>query len=750
MAEKVGEVYIEASIDTTGVIEAGKAIAKTSDAISGSLNDAGKSVSRFGISLSDADKALGRFLDANNRVREANGRFASGMLESGQSVAEFNAAISKAEAGAGSLPSKLTKTAEAVDQANNSMKGFRGIASNVGFQLQDIAVQAQMGTNALVILGQQGSQFLGAFGAWGAIAGAVLAVASAMAYALLPAFMDSTTAAERLDKALETLGQTAEITDDGIAVLKKEIIELAKVSEVAVKARLSAALLEAKAAAQEAANGIANAFDSDLGVGAWSMDAADAIKFLENANFSLASSFPALDKTARQTGEAFGASGDKAKELGFEILRLAADASKLKTPESFSALENRIAELALSAEGGSEKVRKFVGNIGDLFDKSRRAAEITELLKAAMEDLPKVISETSEEERKRITTLEGLISAVEKQAAVVGMTERGIALYVAAQAGADQADLARINRSYDLIEAEEQKAQALKDSAQAIRDEAAEELKSIEAARKTEADQKRKVTTEFESVQTGVRNDLETPAQAAQRELGERLLVIQAYGEQEKMTQDEIDAYKIQAAAATEKKITDIKKQEEDARRAVMQTALGSIGDLFGNLADIAKEGGEKSFKTWKMMASAQAAINAALAITNVLATVPAPFNIPLAASVGALAAVNIAKINSQQYQGSGRLYGGPVQAGGMYPVNEDGRPEILQQGNRQYLLPNARGEVISNKDAQPASGGGGITINYNPTIYAQQTDFEEIMAGQPEAVLNAVRAGLASEGRTL
>ncbi len=48
-----------------------------------------------------------------------------------------------------------------------------------------------------------------------------------------------------------------------------------------------------------------------------------------------------------------------------------------------------------------------------------------------------------------------------------------------------------------------------------------------------------------------------------------------------------------------------------------------------------------------------------------------------------------------------GRQYGGPVGAGGMYRINENGAPEVFQAANgRQYMLPNTRGEVISNRDA--------------------------------------------------
>lgn len=58
----------------------------------------------------------------------------------------------------------------------------------------------------------------------------------------------------------------------------------------------------------------------------------------------------------------------------------------------------------------------------------------------------------------------------------------------------------------------------------------------------------------------------------------------------------------------------------------------------------------------------------------------------------------------------AGRKTGGMVSAGGMYRVNEGGAPEIFTGGNgQQYLMPNKRGEVVSNADA--TSGGGAINI---------------------------------------
>lgn len=56
---------------------------------------------------------------------------------------------------------------------------------------------------------------------------------------------------------------------------------------------------------------------------------------------------------------------------------------------------------------------------------------------------------------------------------------------------------------------------------------------------------------------------------------------------------------------------------------------------------------------------------------------------------------------------GGGRRAGGAVNPGSVYRVNEGGAPEIFTAGGQQYMIPNQRGEVVSNKNAEAAGGGG-------------------------------------------
>lgn len=61
---------------------------------------------------------------------------------------------------------------------------------------------------------------------------------------------------------------------------------------------------------------------------------------------------------------------------------------------------------------------------------------------------------------------------------------------------------------------------------------------------------------------------------------------------------------------------------------------------------------------------------------------------------------------------GGGRQYGGAVAGNKMYRVNEGGAPEIFNAaGGKQYLMPNSRGEVVSNKDATAGGGTGAAPV---------------------------------------
>lgn len=108
------------------------------------------------------------------------------------------------------LAKTSTKTGREFETAMAGMergsRAGRQMVQNMSWQIQDIAVQAQMGTSALTILGQQGPQILSVFGAGGAVAGGLVAVAALLGSLV----METDRATESLDDFLqraETMGQ---------------------------------------------------------------------------------------------------------------------------------------------------------------------------------------------------------------------------------------------------------------------------------------------------------------------------------------------------------------------------------------------------------------------------------------------------------------------------------------------------------------------------------------------------------------
>ena len=94
---------------------------------------------------------------------------------------------------------------------------------NMGAQLQDVAVQAQMGTSALTILAQQGSQVAGAFGPMGMAVGAGVAVFGALAMAVAKnkeAFDKAIAGADGFVNSLNQLSSTASVDEIASALGK--------------------------------------------------------------------------------------------------------------------------------------------------------------------------------------------------------------------------------------------------------------------------------------------------------------------------------------------------------------------------------------------------------------------------------------------------------------------------------------------------------------------------------------------------
>ena len=127
----------------------------------------------------------------------------------------FNRAIGNIQR----LNTQMGAANQAMNRTAGSMRMMRGGMNQMGYQIQDIAIQLQMGTNPFMVLSQQGSQIASIFGVGGAVLGAFGAIAGAVAMSLLPNLFKTTTELDKMEEAGKKLADRFEF-DVGGSIVK--------------------------------------------------------------------------------------------------------------------------------------------------------------------------------------------------------------------------------------------------------------------------------------------------------------------------------------------------------------------------------------------------------------------------------------------------------------------------------------------------------------------------------------------------
>lgn len=103
----------------------------------------------------------------------------------------------------------INKTGKSAKDLDGRLRLMRGGVGQLGHQIQDMAVQAQMGTDAFIILGQQGSQVAALLGPGGAMFGAVLAIGAAIAGPLIKHLSAAGASMEDLAERVDALSESS-------------------------------------------------------------------------------------------------------------------------------------------------------------------------------------------------------------------------------------------------------------------------------------------------------------------------------------------------------------------------------------------------------------------------------------------------------------------------------------------------------------------------------------------------------------
>lgn len=738
-----------------------------------------------------AEQVEAKTVDAFKGIDNAASKMATGIDKASTATVSSMQEVSTATI---SASNNMTKIAAATQQAGGGLGSLRGVAGNLGFQLQDIAVQAQAGTSAFVILGQQGSQIASAFGPGGAVLGAFIAVASALGGVAF-ASADTTTAAEKLENAMKELAKTVDQSDDGVSVLTDELAKLAKASDQAANAQIRAALVQSEQAIRASSLAMGELVEKFSSAPDFIYDIQDALGTIERVG-----STESVLKLARGIGRDFGYAGEEAQKAGFTIINSLAKIQKSRSPEEISRLRDELLKVAEGSKLSKTQIAELVTGLNDLAQKSIQAAESAQLLTKAQTGGANSLQTMTEKGQEARSKVDDLITALQTQATTLGMTERGIALYAAESIGATKADLARVNAIYDVIEAKKQQAKEEKQFADEMADlqkeiadnerqQAQDDYQAAQRAAQQRKDLQRQVAdiglTPEQRQQAQYDRELQLLKQAQEQKLlteqqyQERLAVLRGQYEQKdglfstlgdslKGLQNQVSGTFAQMALGFE----DSDKLAQRLGQTIVTELIGAtinwgIQQAIAYAAGVAGESAKASASVAATTTASSAAAAGIAAVTGAAvasgaaiasAMAPAAALTSLATS-GANAAPATAGILATTATAqsvalsagalSGRLYGGPVQAGAMYPVAENGQPELLKQGNRQYLIPGAGGRVISNKEMQ--TGGGGVTIYLSPSTSISAIDTQtgaQFIKQNAEAIAAAVDQQLQKYGR--
>ncbi|URI08778.1 tape measure protein [Aquincola tertiaricarbonis] len=273
---------------------------------------------------------------------------------------------------------------------------------------------------------------------------------------------------------------------------------------------------------------------------------------------------------------------------------------------------------------------------------------------------------------------------------------------------------------------------------------AEERRKLIEDAGEQELAAKKKLEDQQRQGQQFARDTIvaEDPVAKLQFELEQKSALLASYAA---LDQDNLELYAA-AKLALEQQTTEAITAEIEKRRAAEAAAqsaqLMAYSNLFAGIADVTKAFAGKQSGIYKAMFAASKAFAIADSIVKIQQGIanaagrPFPENLAAMGSVIAATSSIVSTISGTQY-GGGRQYGGPVSAGSLYRVNETGRPEMFTASNgNQFLLPTANGSVTA---ADKVGGGVQVNvqvINQHPTAQVTQRTGE---GGQVQLVISEV-----------
>ena len=583
---------------------------------------------------------------------------------------------------------------QSAGETNGAFRAMRGSTQQLSWQLQDVAVQAQMGTSAFTIMGQQGPQIASIFGSGGAVFGALIAFGSILAGAVYKSLTGTGDAMKKLKEINEGL---IDSFDDLTAAQKRYarslVLKEIKENEQAIadleeqQSMATRTVLKGSFAYTEAAESVENYAKRLLKVNS-------DIDSLKAENISLASS---VDDVTDSTE-------DLVKKLREEILEL-------------QLTEEQFLRYKAAQAGATDAQIEGIVAAQNFINKEEEKAE-------ALENATKALESQIEEQQNYTISLN-------HQLVLLSLSGDALYLYQASLKGGT---MAQIQANAELLKSIALRKEKIKADADAVKAQAkadADALKQGDKAQQLMQKIQQANLTELEQLEAHLINKGGLLFQY----LEEGHITLDQYLAMDAELQATYRTAEEEAQAESDKKKLDSAKAYADAKASLDNQVLSSASALVGDLANAAKEGSSAQkalFAIQKAIAIATTIINTEMAAIAAVAPPPvglgpvlgAPYSFAIRAmgyaSAGIIAGTAIA---------GGRALGGQVRGGESYLVGERG-PELLTMGTS--------GRIATNENLKNAVGGNSgsdVVVNQtiNVTTGIQSTVRAEIIQLMPQ-----------------
>lgn len=638
----------------------------------------------------------------------------------GEAEKELNK-IRKAAEGAGKAQEGLNNETA---KSGKVFKGFRGATSaltnttgQLSVQLQDVAVQAQMGTDAVRIFAQQGPQIASIFGPNGAVVGALIAVGAIIAGPFIKSWMQAN---EEIDKTTKKLDQ-----------VKDKIYELSEVQKQARMASLAVQMRETQSAITATEETLAEAIETNQKFQNSGKDVETIYYQLKNGVITYEE---ALNQSSKEVLDA-RATLERLREQMNEQLMLSGELTGKIKGQTEEQKKN-----AEAVEASLEKGRQQVQVLGmsaiqaELFRLQMLGANEAQIearrvqleATAAFEADQKAKKKADQEEEARKAARKSYIESIELQAQKQGQSVFQQIMATAATKNLTDEEMKRVTVAAVRIQ------QQIDEQAnqKALNDETQRSIRisqQVAAAKKAEQEALRQAQVQLNQAIEQDRNKAVQELRQAGLLEEERL--------QDLSYQRQLDKLKLFLAQKriTEEEFNEAKKElDKNTQEASIKTAADGLQAL-GRY-------NKTAFAAHKAYASGKAVMDTYAAANNTMASVPFPYNLIATAGVVAMGLANLATIQSQQYQG--RALGGQVRGGQTYVVGERG-PELLTMGGSGTITPNEK--------LRGATGTQSVseTVNINFQITANDAQgFDQLLVARRGMIVSMINQAMNNRGR--